>query len=53
MELKEGKYQIQGVRLVELCEEYGAPLYVYDFSKIDAGHLELEKRDFDLKKLFS
>lgn len=35
MELKEEQYEIQGVPLTELCEQHGAPLYVYDFERIE------------------
>ncbi len=38
MELKEGEYQIQGVPLTELCEQYGAPLYVYDFERMETQY---------------
>ncbi len=36
MELVNGRYQVQGVDLIELTEEFGTPLYVYDADKIKA-----------------
>ncbi len=30
MELKDGIYQIQGINILDLVEEYGTPLYIYD-----------------------
>jgi diaminopimelate decarboxylase len=38
MELQEEQYQIQNVSLTELCEQYGAPLYVYDFERMEAQY---------------
>jgi len=32
--LRQGRYQIQGVDVQELCETYGTPLYVYDAETI-------------------
>ena len=34
MKLLNNKYQIQGVGLEELADEFGTPLYVYDGEKI-------------------
>lgn len=34
MILKDNHFYIQGVRLTDLCTEYGTPLYVYDAEKI-------------------
>ncbi len=34
MELVDEQYQVGGVNLLEVCEEYGTPLYVYDCNKI-------------------
>jgi diaminopimelate decarboxylase len=34
MELINGHYMIQGLKVTELCREYGTPLYIYDASKI-------------------
>ncbi len=38
MELIENRYQINGVDPIELCNEYGCPLYVYDASKMEAQY---------------
>lgn len=34
MELVNGAYQIQGLKLQQIAEEFGSPLYVYDAEKI-------------------
>jgi diaminopimelate decarboxylase len=34
MELLEGNYRIQGVSVVEIAQQFGTPVYVYDGSKI-------------------
>ncbi|MEN7548040.1 diaminopimelate decarboxylase [Rapidithrix thailandica] len=34
MRLVDGKYQVQGLDLVSICEEFGTPLYVYNADKI-------------------
>lgn len=34
MELVDGRYQIQGVDVLSLCETYGSPLYVYNGAKM-------------------
>ena len=34
MEIKNNKYQIQGVDLLKLCKEHGTPLYTYDSDQI-------------------
>lgn len=39
MELKEGKYKISGVDPLEICREFGTPIYVYD-----AGIMERQFR---------
>lgn len=41
MELQGNEYHIQGVNVKALVEEFGAPLYVYDFEKIEAQYTEL------------
>lgn len=41
MNLVEGQYQIQGVNVLDLVEEFDAPLYVYDFEKIEAQYRQL------------
>ena len=43
MNLSEGKYQISGVDVLELCREYGTPLYVYDTAKMQAQYKRLTK----------
>src|SRR6478736_2315490 len=34
MELKNNNYQIQGIPVSEICQQFGTPLYVYDADKI-------------------
>lgn len=34
MEFENNRYKIQGLDIVDLCNEYGTPLYVYDADKI-------------------
>ena len=34
MELSEGTYRIQGLSVVDIAQQFGTPLYVYDGSKI-------------------
>jgi len=34
MKLENNQYNIQGLNVVDLCDEYGTPLYVYDADKI-------------------
>lgn len=34
MELIKGNYQLQGLSVLDLCKEFGTPLYVYDADKI-------------------
>ncbi|NMM46768.1 diaminopimelate decarboxylase [Marinigracilibium pacificum] len=34
MQLKNNTYQIQGVNVLDICEEFGTPVYVYDSEKI-------------------
>jgi diaminopimelate decarboxylase len=46
MELVKNEYQIQGVRVLELCKEYGTPLYVYDAEKIVSQYKTL-RSSFD------
>lgn len=41
MELQNGRYQIQGVDLLGLTEEFGTPLYVYDAQKIESQYQRL------------
>jgi diaminopimelate decarboxylase len=34
MELNNGKYTIQGVNVLDICSQFGTPVYVYDAEKI-------------------
>ncbi len=34
MELKNGIYQIQGLNVLDICKQFGTPLYLYDADKI-------------------
>ena len=34
MELKNNNYQLQGIPVSEICQQFGTPLYVYDADKI-------------------
>lgn len=43
MTLQENQYQLQGVNLLDLCSEYGTPLYVYDSDKIVSQYKALTK----------
>jgi len=42
MELKKGKYQIQGLNLTNIAQEYGTPVYVYDTEVIKAQYKKME-----------
>ena len=50
MEYSQGKYHIQGVDLLDICDEFGTPVYVYDAEKI-ASQLENLKSAFGGLKL--
>lgn len=39
--MENGKYQISGVDVLALCEEYDTPLYVYDTAKMEAQYKRL------------
>lgn len=41
MELKNNRYQIQGVDVIELCSKYDTPLYVYDTAKMKSQYERL------------
>ncbi len=41
MELKETSYQIQGVDLLNVANEFGSPIYVYDADKIVSQYKQL------------
>lgn len=43
MQVTEGNYQISGVNALDLCKEYGTPLYVYDTAKMEAQYKRLTK----------
>ena len=43
MELIDGRYEISGQDVLNLCDEYGTPLYVYDTSKMEAQYKRLTK----------
>lgn len=34
LSLVDGNYQLQGVNVLDICQEFGTPLYVYDAAKI-------------------
>ena len=51
MELINGTYQVQGLDVLDICKEYGTPLYLYDAEKI-TGQIQSLKNAFsdsDLK----
>jgi len=41
MDLKGEQYQLQGVNVLDVVKEFDAPLYVYDFAKIEEKYNEL------------
>ncbi|HSZ25014.1 MAG TPA: diaminopimelate decarboxylase [Cytophagaceae bacterium] len=43
MQLVNNQYQIQGVNVLEICAEYGTPLYVYDANKIISQYENFKK----------
>lgn len=43
MQVTEGNYQISGVNALDLCKEYGTPLYVYDTAKMESQYKRLTK----------
>lgn len=51
MELINGTYKIQGLNVLDICSEYGTPLYVYDTEKITKQIQNLKNAfsDSDLK----
>ena len=42
MELVNNKYQIQGVNLIDVANEFGTPVYVYDSERIKAQYEKLK-----------
>ncbi len=49
MELINGRYQIQQVDMLDLCQEHGSPLYVYDADRILGQYLKLKQAFSGLK----
>lgn len=43
MQLINDQYQIQGLNVLDVCKEYGTPLYVYDADKIVSQYQNLKK----------
>ncbi|MCB0513468.1 MAG: diaminopimelate decarboxylase, partial [Bacteroidetes bacterium] len=41
MEIVNNEYQISGVSVLEVCKEFGTPLYVYDASVIERNYNRL------------
>ena len=41
MQLTEAKYEIDGVNVLDLCNEYGTPLYVYNSQKMEEQYKRL------------
>lgn len=52
MELKNDTYYMQGVRVLDLCEQYGTPLYLYDADKIEDQLKKMKKAFKGLKVRF-
>ena len=50
MEFTNNIYSIQGINLLELCEKFGTPIYVYDAEKI-AHQISILQRAFKGQKL--
>ena len=42
MQLVKGQYQIQGVNVLDVCTEYGTPLFIYDADKIVSQYQKLK-----------
>ena len=43
MELNNGKFQIDGINVTDLCKKYDTPIFVYDGNKIEKQYKRLEK----------
>lgn len=43
MEMINGKYQLNGLDPINLCEKYGTPLYVYDTSKMESQYNRMKE----------
>jgi diaminopimelate decarboxylase len=41
LELKHNQYEIGGLEVREICEEFGSPLYIYDTAKMEAQYKRL------------
>ncbi|MDP5170301.1 MAG: diaminopimelate decarboxylase [Bacteroidia bacterium] len=39
--IEDGQYQIQGLNVLDLCEQFGTPLYVYDADRIRHQYQEM------------
>jgi diaminopimelate decarboxylase len=42
MELRDGKYFIGGMEVLQLCNDFGTPLYAYDANKIQSQYQKLK-----------
>lgn len=42
MKLNNNKYEIGGINVLEICQKYQAPLYVYDTARIEQQYLRLK-----------
>ena len=49
MELINDQYSIGGISLIDLCKEFGTPIYVYDSAKIAAQYNRLKDAFSDTK----
>lgn len=43
LELKHNHYEIGGLDVSQICEEFGSPLYIYDTAKMEAQYKRLQK----------
>ena len=41
MKLENNQYEIGGVNVLSLCEQFDAPLYVYDLAKMESQYKRL------------
>jgi diaminopimelate decarboxylase len=55
MKLVHNQYQIDGIDVIDLCEKYGSPVYVYDTSKMKSQYEKMQHafRDVNLKINFA
>jgi diaminopimelate decarboxylase len=51
MKLVNGQYEIQGIRVLDICKEFDTPLYVYDAEKISSQYKSLKEafKGLDIK----